>query len=257
MENIQNQDISNWKIWKEYKTETLTEETSDYWKSYEYWQIKEKLTPWIEVKKTDSSDPRIDTHKHDWTTDNWVKIDYTDLASQPTIMPTTHTHSWGADWSKVSYTDLDDKPTIMPATHTHSWWTDWSKVSYDDLDDKPARWNLFISRDLTWWTTYSAWTFKVVTWFKPREIHIEASRYGTNDNVVSFWDCVINNAWTKTQIITYYWDNAWQTSPWLIIYVRPWGTSVQASVWTIYSNWFDLVFPNNNYLIQTKIIAKW
>ena len=150
----------------------------------------------------------------------------------------------------------------MPVqNHRHTWlWWDWGKIDYNNLLNKPATSaDRFIVRDTTWESTYSAWTFKIVTWFRPSEIRIESSRAVVNDDPVSFGDCFIAADWTKTTVTTYFDGslNSWQINSTNIILVKPSTTSTVATVWTIYDDWFDLVFPNNNHNLNVKIIAKW
>jgi len=146
--------------------------------------------------------------------------------------------------------------------HTHSWlWWDWSKINYNNLSNLPtaSAVSRFLEKDDTWEWTYSPWTFKITTWFSPKHIRIEARRDADWYQSVSFWDCYIDDDWNKTSVITYYDDNAngWYMETWLIIFVKPASTFTSATVWTIYDDWFNLNFPNNNHNISVKIYAEW
>lgn len=138
---------------KEYNIQTIDEKTSDYWKDYEYWQVKEQLTPWLEVKKE---------KEVEWANSNsWHKI-----VSSATV-PYDVSVTW--IWFKPKTVIINANPAVS----WHAVFSNWSATDW-------SKWNCVYAHDnsntIFSWTTYS--TTKVISlewydWANYPDIEVE------------------------------------------------------------------------------------
>ena len=195
--------ISNWKVWKEYETQTLDESTSDYLVPYEYWQTKDKLTPWIEVKR----DTIVIDHVHDTTAGQWGQISYDDLTDKPATYTPKYFQSAPSTWS-AWYTAGDFTITVWfepkkidircAWPSSNEWFSTW--VAFVDEDDNLKNgcvyqdwlaWNQFIT-NATKIIEIKAWTAVTTAYVK-------------SISSTAFVLTVDNNNWNFNPLITVEW----------------------------------------------------
>ena len=142
--------------------------------------------------------------------------------------------------------------------HNHDWtFDDWVKLDHGNLINSPEV-KYYSEEHLEWSWTYSAWSFAIITWFRPTKITIKAAKVW--DEWTSIGTFVENTSWTlKNSCLYVDWSftNVWDIDAINVIRIKPASTSTTAIITNIVPTWFLIDFPNNNHTFKAIITAEW
>ena len=146
--------------------------------------------------------------------------------------------------------------------HSHSWrgW-DGEKIDYNNLKNLPelAAVKYFQDNDTRWTWAYSAGTFVVTTWFRPKRIDIKSSIDANNEWAFT-WTAIINDDWSIENWCIYVdgsFTNQWRTSWTQIWVIKASSLSTTIIVTAVSDTWFTVTLNNNNWSFDTIITVQW
>ena len=188
------------KINKEYKIQTVDENTQDYWKWYDYGQTKEKLTPWLEV------DWLKKNHTHSWWTD-WEQIDYSDILNTPSTSAVTYYQeynssfsSWTIAWNHTITCWFEPKriDIYAVALSWYPWNSEWTMIVNESWNR--VQWCKFID----WaYTNFSQINSAKILYIK--NTSVSTSWYVSAISSTWFTLTIDNNNWNFYCLITVQW----------------------------------------------------
>ena len=181
----------------------IDESTAPYYDdTYKPWQTKEQLRVWLEVEWT-TWDPRIETHTHDWTENNWVKISYNNLIDTPDdkYYQKKHTEWAGAygAWSFTITTWFRPKRIEIRAARKNAEWTSIWTVVVDETESI-KNWCAFVD-----WSFTNVWDITEAYCINIKSTSLFTPWWVTNITDTWFVIYIQNNNWSFNALITAEW----------------------------------------------------
>jgi len=146
------------------------------------------------------------THNHDWTTNNWVKIDYNDLENKPTIYEPKYFQSYDTRlaWTFSSWTFTVTcwfRPKKIEIKANRVWDREWASIWTCIVDESwdIQNWCIFLD-----WDYSNIWRTSETTTILIKQTAY--SSYWVITSITDTWFTIsVSNTWTFYAIITVTW----------------------------------------------------